>query len=85
MIVVEDGYLVKNESVGNVKNANYTLFLMGQDNQYTPILMSNELANSMFTRLYLFGGAGQDIFEQVHSEQGVLLFKVNFNNTAAGS
>ena len=85
MMVVEDGYLVKNESVGNVKNANYTLFLIGQDNQYTPILMSNELANSMFTRLYLFGGSGQDIFEQVHSEQGVLLFKVNFNNTAAGS
>ena len=85
IIVVEDGYIMKNESVGNVKNANYTLLLMGEKNQYTPILMSNELANSMFTRLYLYGGAGQDIFEQVHAESGVLLYKVNFNNTAAGS
>ena len=85
ILVIEDGYLMKNESVGNVKNANYTMMLMGQDNQYTPILMSNELTNSMFTRLYLYGGAGQDIFEQVHSDQGVLLFKVNFDKTAAGS
>lgn len=85
MIVVEDGMVMKNESVGNVKDANFTLLLMGEKNQYTPILMSNELANSMFTRLYLYGGAGQNIFENVHAENGVLLFKVNFNNTAAGS
>ena len=85
IVVIENGYIMKNESVGNVKDANYTLLLMGNDDQYTPILMSNELANSMFTRLYLYGGAGQDIFEQVHSEQGVLLFKLNYNNTAAGS
>ncbi len=85
IVVIEDGYIMKNESVGNVKNANYTLMLMGQDNQYTPILMSNELANSMFTRLYLYGGAGQDIFEPVHTESGVMLFKVNFDNTKAGA
>ncbi|WP_298503055.1 STT3 domain-containing protein, partial [uncultured Methanobrevibacter sp.] len=84
IIVIEDGYIMKNESVGNVKNANFTLFLMGQDNMYTPILISNELANSMFTRLYLMGGAGQDIFENVHVENGVMLFNVNFDNTVAG-
>ena len=33
LIVVEDGYLMKNESVGNVKDANYTLFLMGEKNK----------------------------------------------------
>ena len=84
IIVIEDGYLVKNESVGNVKNANFTLFLMGNDNNYSPILISNELANSMFTRLYLLGGSGQDIFENVHNENGVMLFNVNFDNTVAG-
>ena len=85
IVVIENGYIVKNESVGNVKNANYTMMLMGENNQYTPILMSNELTNSMFTRLYLYGGAGQDIFENVHVENGVMLFKVNFENTAAGA
>ena len=85
IIVIEDGYLMKNESVGNVKDANYTLFLMGYDDMYSPILISNELANSMFTRLYLLGGSGQNIFEPVHSENGVMLFNVNFNNTKAGA
>lgn len=84
MIVVEDGQFVKNESVGDVKDANYTLYLMGEGNTYTPILMSNELENSMFTRLYLEGGYNQDIFTQVHTDQGVSLWQVNFNNTVAG-
>ena len=85
MIVIEDGYLVKNETIANATDGNYTIFLMGENNQYTPILMSNELANSMFTRLYLLGGSGQNIFENVHNENGVMLFKVNFDNTVAGS
>jgi dolichyl-diphosphooligosaccharide--protein glycosyltransferase len=84
IIVIEDGYIMKNESIGDVKNANFTLFLMGNKNQYTPILISNELTNSMFTKLYLLGGAGQDIFENVHVEQGVMLFNVNFDKTVAG-
>jgi dolichyl-diphosphooligosaccharide--protein glycosyltransferase len=85
IIVIEDGYLTKNESVGDVKDANFTLFLTRTGNQYSAILMSNELSNSMFTRLYLMGGAGQDIFESVHAENGVLLYKVNFDKTKAGS
>ena len=85
IILIEDGYIMKNESIKGADDGNYTLFIMGQDNAYTPILMSNELQNSMFTRLYLLGGAGQDIFEPVHAENGVMLFNVNFNNTKAGS
>ena len=85
LILIEDGYVMKNESIKGASDGNYTLFIMGENNQYTPILMSNELANSMFTRLYLLGGAGQDIFENVHTENGVMLFKVNFDNTKAGS
>ena len=85
LIVIEDGYVMKNQTVGHVKDANYTLLLIGEKNQYTPILMSNELADSMFTKLYLYGGAGQDIFENVHTENGVMLFKVNFDKTTAGA
>ena len=84
IMVIEDGYLVKNESVGDVKNANYTLFLMGEKNVYTPILIDNKLANSMFTQLYLLGGANQNVYEMVHMENGVSLWKINFNNTVAG-
>jgi len=84
IMVIEDGYLVKNESVGDVKDANYTLFLMGEKNVYTPILIDNKLSNSMFTQLYLLGGANQNVFTMVHMENGVSLWKVNFNNTVAG-
>ena len=84
IMVIENGYLVKNESVGDVKDANYTLFLMGEKNKYTPILMDNKLSNSMFTQLYLLGGANQNVYEMVHMENGVSLWKINFNNTVAG-
>ena len=84
LIVIEDGYLMKNESIKGAEDGNFTLLLMGNSNQYTPILMSNELQNSMFTRLFLLGGAGQDVFTNVHSENGVMLYQVNFNNTVAG-
>ena len=85
LILIEDGYIMKNESIKGASDGNYTLFLMGQDNVYTPILMDHKLENSMFTKLYLYGGANQNIFEPVHSENGVMLFNVNFNNTKAGS
>ncbi len=85
LLLVEDGVLVKNETIKNATDGNYTLFLMGQDGEYSPILMDKHLENSMFTQLYIFGGAGQNIFEPVHSENGVMLFNVNFNNTKASS
>ena len=84
LMVIEDGYFMKNESIKGAEDGNFTLFLIGNENQYTPFLISNELTNSMFTRLYLLGGAGQDIFSNVHTEPGVMLFKVNFENTVAG-
>ena len=85
IVVIEDGMIAKeNESVKDASDGNFTLFLMGQDNVYSPILMSNNLTDSMFTKLYLMGGAGQNIFQNVHMENGVMLFKVNFENTKAG-
>ena len=85
IMVIENGYLVKNESVGDVKDANYTLFLMGENNTYTPILIHNKLANSMFTKLYLLGGANQDVYTMVHMENGVSLWKVNFDKIGGGT
>ena len=84
IMVIEDGYFMKNESIKGAEDGNFTIFLIGNENQYTPFLISNELVDSMFTRLYLLGGAGQEIFTNVHSEPGVMLFKVNFENTVAG-
>ena len=84
LIVIEDGYLMKNESIKGADDGNFTMLLMGQNNEYTPILMDKHLENSMFTKLYFYGGANQNIFEPVHSENGVMLFNVNFNNTKAG-
>ena len=75
---------MKNESIKDADDGNFTLMLMGQNNVYTPILIQKELENSMFTKLYLLGGSNQTIFEPVHSENGVMLFNVNFNNTKAG-
>ena len=82
MVLVEDGYLMKNESIKGAENGNYTLLIMGTNGDYTPILIDKHLENSMFTRLYLLGGAGQDVFEPVHAENGVMLYKVNFNSTS---
>ena len=84
IIVIEDGYLMKNESIKGADDGNFTIFLIGNENQYTPFLIHKNLVNSMFTRLYLLGGAGQNIFSNVHTEPGVMLFKVNFENTVAG-
>ena len=85
LILIEDGIITKNTTIKGASDGNYTLFITAQGNQYTPILISNELTDSMFTKLYLLGGSNQNIFELVHSEPGVMLFKINFNNTKAGS
>ena len=85
IMVIEDNQLVKNESIaGAPKDSNYTLFLMGECNVYTPIIMYNKLADSMFTKLYLLGGMGQDVYTMVHMENGVSLWQINYNNTVAG-
>ena len=58
---------------------------MGENNTYTPILIDNKLANSMFTKLYLMGGANQDIYKMVHMENGVSLWQINFDKVGGGT
>lgn len=90
--IFEDGKLVSNSTVS--EDGNYTLFVLGYTEDgtngtsdstysYTVILVSNELAHSMFTRLFILGDGG-DVFTRVHAEPGVTLWQVNYNNTAAG-
>ena len=39
----------------------------------------------MFTQLYLLGGANQDVYTMVHMENGVSLWKINFDKIGGGN
>ncbi|MCL2115732.1 MAG: dolichyl-diphosphooligosaccharide--protein glycosyltransferase subunit STT3 [Methanobrevibacter sp.] len=78
LFMVEDDILTKNETLN--EDGNHALFVFGYDGVYTSILMSKDLENSMFTKLYILGGFGQDTYELVHAEADpsmrVLLWKI---------
>ena len=74
VFMVEDGYLTKNDTVD--ENGKYVMFVFGNNGTYFSIVMSKELENSMFTKLYILGGYGQDTYEIVNSEPGVSLWKI---------
>jgi dolichyl-diphosphooligosaccharide--protein glycosyltransferase len=73
-MIIDDGYVVVNETVN--ESGNFTLLIIGNNNTYNSILMSKELENSLFTRLFILGGFGQDRFELVNMEPGVSLWKI---------
>jgi dolichyl-phosphooligosaccharide-protein glycotransferase len=74
LIVIEDGIVWKNETVN--ESGNYTLLVLGENGTYTSILMSKELENAMFTKLFILGGFGQDAYELIHMDQGISLWKI---------
>ena len=74
LICIEDGYLTGNTTLD--KNGNYTLYLLGSGDDYTAILMDNELKDSVFTRLFLLGGIDQDSFELCNMQDGVSVWTV---------
>ena len=80
VLIIEDGYLIKNETYKN--NGNYSLFVIGQEGSYNAILMDNHLKDSVFTRLYLLGGAGQDVFTLEHMENGVSVWTISGTDSA---
>ncbi len=45
----------------------------------------NKLVDSMFTRLFLLGGNGQDQFQLIHMDSGISLWKVNNNASSTSS
>lgn len=79
LMIIEDNIIWTNETVN--ESGNYTLFVMGENGTYTSILMSKELENSMFTKLFIFSGFAQDAYELVHIEPGISLWKINGINT----
>jgi dolichyl-diphosphooligosaccharide--protein glycosyltransferase len=84
-MVIEDNYLTKNESIHGATDGNYTLFVLGNNNTYNAILIDNKLVDSMFTRLFLLGGNGQDQFQLIHMDSGISLWKVNNNASSTSS
>lgn len=83
LILVEDGYLKYNDTIKGNSDGNFTLFVLGQDNEYTAILMNNELKDSVFTNLFLLGGAGQDTFTLSHMENGVAVWTINDGSSSS--
>ena len=75
LILIEDGIVWKNQTVN--ESGNYTLLVIGDNGTYTSIIMSKELENSMFTKLFKINGFGQDAFQLVHVEDGISLWKIN--------
>lgn len=75
LIVIEDNIVWKNETVN--ASGNYTLLVMGTNGTYSSVIMSKELENAMFTKLFILGGFGQSAFELVHMEDGVSLWKIS--------
>lgn len=74
LICIEDGYLTANKTLD--KNGNFTIYLLGSGNDYTAILMDNKLKDSVFTRLFLLGGIGQDTFELSNMQDGVSVWTI---------
>ena len=75
LIAIEDGYLTVNKTLD--KNGNFTLYLLSSGDEYTAILMDNELKDSVFTRLFLLGGVGQDTFTISNIQDGVATWTIN--------
>ena len=74
LVAIESGYLTVNKTLD--KNGNFTLYLLGSGNDYTAILMDNKLKDSVFTRLFLLGGVGQDTFELSNMQDGVSVWTI---------
>ena len=85
IMVIENNYLVKNTTLSGGEDGNYTLFVLGDGDIYNVILIDNKLMDSMFTRLFLLGGNGQDDYQLVRMDSGVSLWKVNLGSSSSSS
>lgn len=74
-LIIEDNIIWKNETVNS--SGNYSVFVIGNNETYTSIIMSKELENAMFTKLFILGGFGQDTYELVNMENGVSLWQIS--------
>lgn len=77
LIIINDGYMVKDEVVDN--NGIYSLFVFIEKGQVMTITMQKELGESMFTRMFLLEGYNLTSFKKVHQEKGVMAWEVENN------
>ena len=75
LIAIENGYLTVNKTLD--KNGNYTMYLLSSGDEYTAIVMDNELKDPVFTRLFLLGGVGQDTFTISNMQDGVATWTID--------
>ncbi|MEN4017356.1 MAG: STT3 domain-containing protein [Methanobacterium sp.] len=74
LTVVLNNQVVKNEIVS--KNSPISIFLMVENNSGLAIVMNRELEDSMFTRLFIFRGAGLSKFKIAYEQPGVTVWNV---------
>lgn len=80
LICIENSYLTVNKTLNN--DGNYSLYLLGSGDDYTAILMDNKLQDSVFTRLFLLGGVGQDEFELSNMQDGVSVWTLKHESSS---
>ena len=83
MIAIENNYLTVNKTLA--KDGNFSIYLLGSGDDYTAILMDNELKDSVFTRLFLLGGVGQDTFTLCNMQDGVSVWTINDGSNSENS
>ncbi|MEN4007241.1 MAG: STT3 domain-containing protein [Methanobacterium sp.] len=72
--VVLNNQIVKDEIVST--NSPISIILIVEHNSSLAIVMNRELEDSMFTRMFLFGGAGLSRFRIAHEQPGVTVWNV---------
>lgn len=75
LTVVVNNRVVQNNIVSS--DSPISIFLIIQNNSGLAIVMNKELENSMFTRLFIFGGAGLTKFKMVEQQPGVMVWNVS--------
>lgn len=83
LMIIDGNQLIKNETVD--ENGKFSLLVFGSNGTYTSILMSRELENSMYTKLYLLSGFGQTSFKEAYFDDGVSLWLVDGSNSTSNS
>ncbi len=75
LIVIKNNQIVMNQIVSN--QSPISILLMIDNNSYLAVVMSKQLEDSMFTRLYFENGAGLSRFKFAHSVGGYAVWNVN--------
>lgn len=75
LTVVNNGNVTQT-TVSN--SSKFSIILFQQNNKYESFIISKELDDSIFMKLYIFGGEGLTHFKQLYKETGVVVWSVNY-------